>query len=127
MNNEQKFQLCLEHAKQIVASYRAGAPEGCDPQASWIAVGVGVAGVGAGVASAATAKGDRFYSQAEASRKNIGAHLLYGAPAYAVARRVRAEKAYTGARGWRQEGRGAVLERVIKASEYSGADGLSRR
>jgi len=50
MNNPaEQYQRCLEQAKKIVASYRAEAPEGCDPQNTFAAVAVvgGVAAVGA--------------------------------------------------------------------------------
>lgn len=55
------FDACLAKAKQIVASYRSQAPEGCDPQNSWVAVGVTVAGtavnmVGTSRANKASAK-----------------------------------------------------------------------
>lgn len=35
-----KFQTCLAQARQIVAEHRAEAPQGCDPQNTWVAVGV---------------------------------------------------------------------------------------
>lgn len=50
---EQQFQECWERAKHIVASYRAEAPEGCDPKATWVAIGVGVAGVAVSAAGTA--------------------------------------------------------------------------
>jgi hypothetical protein len=41
----EKFQLCSDAAAKIVAAYRAEAPEGCDPQNSYVALaGVVVAG-----------------------------------------------------------------------------------
>lgn len=49
MTNEQKFELCQRMAREIVARYRAEAPEGCDPQGSWVAV-AGVA-ISAGAAA----------------------------------------------------------------------------
>lgn len=51
------FQLCYERAREIVARYRAEAPEGCDPQNTWAAIAVGVIGAGATVASGAMSKG----------------------------------------------------------------------
>lgn len=44
MTNAAKFQLCLEQARKIVASYRHEAPQGCDPQNTWVAVGTTVVG-----------------------------------------------------------------------------------
>lgn len=41
-NLNQQFEECLKRAKDIVSSYRAEAPEGCDPQNSWVYVGVTV-------------------------------------------------------------------------------------
>lgn len=39
MIDQHQFQQCLAEAKRLVASYRAQAPEGCDPQNTWFAVG----------------------------------------------------------------------------------------
>lgn len=66
MNHAEKFQQCLEQARAIVARYRAEAPEGCDPQNTFVALGVtgtiaastavtgavGLAGVGASLYAA---------------------------------------------------------------------------
>jgi hypothetical protein len=40
------FDACLAKAKQIVQSYRSQAPEGVDPQNSWVAVGATVVSTG---------------------------------------------------------------------------------
>ena len=45
MSNEERFQFCMMVAREIVARRRAEAPEGCDPKNTWVAVGVGVAGL----------------------------------------------------------------------------------
>jgi len=45
VNNEEKFQLCVAASKRIVDSYRSECPDGCDPKCTWVAVGIGVAGV----------------------------------------------------------------------------------
>lgn len=50
MTNKEKFELCLEKARLIVAAARAEAPNGFDPQNTFAAtavVGVGLAGAGA--------------------------------------------------------------------------------
>lgn len=47
---KQQFDECLKKAKEIVQSYRDEAPEGCDPQNTWVAIGVSV---GTSVAGAA--------------------------------------------------------------------------
>lgn len=49
MTDHEKFQQCMEKAREIVSAYRAQAPEGCDPQNSWVAV-AGVA-ISAGAAA----------------------------------------------------------------------------
>jgi hypothetical protein len=55
------FDACLAKAKQIVSAYRSQAPEDCDPQNSWVAVGAtvvstGVSMYGANKSSKASAK-----------------------------------------------------------------------
>jgi hypothetical protein len=45
MTNAEKFQHCLAMAKRIVSAHRAEAPAGCDPVNTWVAIGVGVAGI----------------------------------------------------------------------------------
>lgn len=54
MNKSQRerFQSCVEWARAIVNAARAQAPDGCDPQNSWVAVGVGVATVAVSAYSA---------------------------------------------------------------------------
>jgi hypothetical protein len=42
------------------------------------AIGLGVAGLGTGIASAATAQGPKFYGPEESTRKNVVAQMLYG-------------------------------------------------
>lgn len=44
MSMIERWKSCVEQARSIVAAQRAGAPEGCDPVASWVAVGVAVVG-----------------------------------------------------------------------------------
>lgn len=48
-----QFEQCLEKARAIVASYRSQAPDGCDPQNTWVAVAVGAASITGSVISAA--------------------------------------------------------------------------
>lgn len=48
---QHQFQQCLEEARRIVASRRAEAPDGFDPQNTFAAVAVGVVAVGASVAT----------------------------------------------------------------------------
>ncbi len=65
MTNADKFKLCIEQAKKITAAYRAEAPEGCDPQGSWVAV----AGLVATEASAdAQGKGLFIHDKADAAK-----------------------------------------------------------
>lgn len=52
MNNAQRFEYCWELAKKVVQANRDECPDGCDPQASWIAVGVAVVGTTASAISA---------------------------------------------------------------------------
>lgn len=57
MTPEERFQLCQEQARRIVAAYRAEAPEGCDPQNTWAALAVGtVVAVGGAAYSANQSK-----------------------------------------------------------------------
>lgn len=47
-----KWLACLDQASQIVLSYRAGCPSGCDPQNSGIAIAIGAAAlIGAGASA----------------------------------------------------------------------------
>lgn len=63
------FQACWERARSIVQAYRSEAPEGCDPKNTWVAIGVGVAGLAVSAGSTAYAS-----SQAKkASAKNASA------------------------------------------------------
>jgi len=57
MNNEQKFNKCLEAAKVIVSNYRKDAPKGFDPQNSWVAVGTTAVSVGGSVLSSSLSGG----------------------------------------------------------------------
>lgn len=60
MNSHRKFKACLKKAEEIVRSYRNGAPENCDPQNSWIALGV----------SAVVAVGSAAYASYNQSQAN---------------------------------------------------------
>lgn len=57
MNDSERFQLCLEQARKIVACYRAEAPEGFDPQGSYAAIIGGVASLGSAAIGAASSGG----------------------------------------------------------------------
>lgn len=72
MNNEEAFQKCWEEARNIVESYRAEAPEGLDPQNTWVAIGVTVAGaaVSAGGAAYQANKSKKAAQQAGSVRYN---------------------------------------------------------
>lgn len=48
MNAADRFQRCLEAARQIVQTYRDEAPEGCDPQNSMAVIGIAGTAVAAG-------------------------------------------------------------------------------
>lgn len=61
LTDTEKWELCLSQAREIVSSYREKAPEGFDPQNTWVAIGVGVAGVA--VSAAGTA-----YSSSQSSK-----------------------------------------------------------
>jgi len=65
MTHEQKFELCKEIASKIVSSYRDEAPEGFDPQASWVAV-AGLA-ISAGGAAYSASQQKKAASQAGAA------------------------------------------------------------
>jgi hypothetical protein len=43
LGDEERFKFCMEKARALVESYREDAPKGCDPQNSWVAVGVSAA------------------------------------------------------------------------------------
>jgi hypothetical protein len=55
VNNEDKFRLCVISAKRITSSYRSQCPQGSDPVATWVAVGITVAGVAVNAGSQAYA------------------------------------------------------------------------
>jgi hypothetical protein len=54
--NKSRWEQCQRQAAEIVSRYRSEAPEGCDPQNTWVAIGVGVAGVAVSAGSAAYAQ-----------------------------------------------------------------------
>lgn len=56
MTSIERFQLCQEQARRIVASYRAEAPDGCDPINTWVAVAGTVVSVGVGAYQASQQK-----------------------------------------------------------------------
>lgn len=58
MTKASRFQLCLEQAKRIVGAYRQEAPKGFDPTNTWVAIGVGVAGI-------AVSAGTSMYQQSQ--------------------------------------------------------------
>ena len=74
MTKAEQFQLCLEQAKRIVAAYRAEAPEGCDPQNTWVALGVGVVGTAVG-AGMQYKQGQDQKKAAESASKGSGTSL----------------------------------------------------
>lgn len=79
MNSHDKFQLCYEAARNIVASRRAEVPEGIDPVGSWIAVaGVAVsAGVGLYTANKQSKDAKAAAGAANAAiTKNAGTNTL---------------------------------------------------
>ena len=41
MTNQERFELCMEQGRKIVEAHRAEAPEGCDPQNTFVASGIG--------------------------------------------------------------------------------------
>lgn len=72
MDTYQQFQLCLDAAKVIVEAYRSEAPKGFDPQNTWVAIGVTVAGaaVSAGSQYAAGKKQEKAAKGAAAALQN---------------------------------------------------------
>lgn len=72
MNNEEAFQKCWEEAKRIVGSYRAEAPEGFDPQNTWVALGTVAVGaaVSAGGAAYQANKSKKAAQQAGSVKYN---------------------------------------------------------
>lgn len=48
MNSAERFALCLKAGRAIVQAYREEAPEGCDPQCSYVAIAGTVISVGVG-------------------------------------------------------------------------------
>jgi hypothetical protein len=83
MNNSlslsDKFALCLQRAKEIVAEHRAEAPPGCDPQAAGVAIGAAIIGAGASIYSAQQAKkgSGQARSNSELSNLPVGQQLKY--------------------------------------------------
>lgn len=71
MTPAERFQLCLEQARKIVAAYREEAPDGCDPQCTYAAI------AGVVVSAATTAYG--AYSKGQAEKKASGAISPKGA------------------------------------------------
>lgn len=67
----QQFEDCLKAAKEIVSSYREQAPEGCDPQNSWVYVGVMVVSQVAGTAITASGQKKQAKAQAAAQQKQF--------------------------------------------------------
>lgn len=78
MTMADKFDLCLKLANGIVKSYRDECPIGCDPQNTFAAVAIGVAGVAAAGASvyAANKQSKAADAQAKALGGNSGAGML---------------------------------------------------
>jgi hypothetical protein len=81
MSEEHDFERCLAIAQHVVSSYRAGAPEGCDPQNTFgltatqmIVAGAAVVGAGAGIAS-----GIISYNSAQAQAKATSQIAAYNA------------------------------------------------
>lgn len=85
MTNDEKFQFCLEAAKNIVSAYREEAPEGCDPQNTILIGGTtgtllagalvgGAVGVGGAmlVGKPGVNKPDPFHPQAFDMKKSMG-------------------------------------------------------
>lgn len=74
MSNEEKWELCLQRAKAIVAAHRAEMPEGCDPKAWYVtttlaAIAVASALIGAGM----SAYGMQVQSSAQADAAKYNA------------------------------------------------------
>lgn len=60
MSDSEQFEECLKRAQSIVAAYRAEAPEGCDPQNTWVATAI--------VAGSAISAGGAYLGQRSANR-----------------------------------------------------------
>lgn len=91
--NRDLFDDCLAKAKQIVASYRSQAPEGCDPQNSWIYVGATVVSTGVSLYGqhSAQKKSEKFrdqqmkdaYSRLQALNAGAGEEVFGSVPEWA--------------------------------------------
>jgi len=56
-SKDKQWQECLDKAEKLVASYRSEAPEGFDPKMTWVAAGVGVAGLAVSIGTTAASGG----------------------------------------------------------------------
>lgn len=70
MNKPDRFALCFELARRIVAAHRREAPEGCDPQNSGIAVGLGIASLAGGIYASNKQSKDAKAAQKSAIEQN---------------------------------------------------------
>lgn len=69
MTQEEKFQYCQTVAQRLVQAYRDEAPEGVDPQGSYIAIGLAAASVvTAGVGAYSSSKSAREQAKGEEER-----------------------------------------------------------
>jgi hypothetical protein len=87
MSEEHDFERCLAIAQHVVSSYRAGAPEGCDPQNSFAAIGGFLAVHGTEIvavsaivgAGAAVTGGIMQYNAQQAQGRTAAAMAAYNA------------------------------------------------
>jgi hypothetical protein len=87
------FDACLAKARQIVTSYRSQAPDGCDPQNSWIYVGTTVVSTGVSMYGASKSRKESAayrdksmkdaYARLQALSAGAGAEVFGSVPEHA--------------------------------------------
>lgn len=82
LTDSEQWETCQRRAREIVQAYRDETPEGFDPQNTWVAIGVGVAGVAVSAAGTAysSSQSSKAAKKAAGTRYNTTPKLL-GDPA----------------------------------------------